>query len=142
MLMNFSKLLSSRKALLRQAYLANLAFSFSTIRRLAERVGHARLGTRVLLRPTSLTDEIRPASLAALDGNQSVIEEHFSDEDILQLADAIEFALEGPFAEIEIKLDELALKYAAPLRAALDRAGIVVDESETVEGQTSRIEES
>jgi hypothetical protein len=140
--MNFSELLSSRKALLRQAYLANMAFSYFTIRRLAERAGHARLAVRVLLRPTRVTDEIRPASLTALDGNQSVVEEHFCDEDVLQLADAIEFALESPFIEIEIKLDELALKYAAPLRAALDRAGVVVDKGETVEGRASRVEES
>jgi len=131
--MNISKLLSSRKALLRQAHLANLAFSYFTIRRLAERVTHARLQGRVRLKATVTGEEIIPASLTALDGSQSVIEEHFSDEDILQLADSVEFAFEGPFLEAEFPLQELTEKFASPLLRALDRAGVHIDQTEMIE---------
>jgi hypothetical protein len=141
MLMNISKLLSSRKALLRQAHLANLAFSYFTIRRLAERVTNARLQGRVRLKPTITGEEICPASLTAIDGSQSVIEEHFSDEDILQLADAVEFAFEGPFLEAEFPLQELAEKFATPLRRSLDRAGVTLDEPEMIENEAPRSDE-
>ena len=104
--MNFSKLLSSRQSILRQAHLANLAFSYFTISRLADRAAKAGLSQRVRLRATSVGEETIPASLTALTGSQSVIEEHFSDEDVLQLADSMEFALEGPFVEVEFTLDD------------------------------------
>ena len=126
--MNFSKLLSSRQSLLRQAHLANLAYSYFTIRRLGDRVTNARLHGRVRLRPTSVGDDVVPASLTALSGNQSVIEEHFSDDDVLQLVDSIEFALESSFGELEFELDELAATYAPPLREALVCAGVVLDD--------------
>lgn len=124
--MNFSKLLSSRQSILRQAHLANLAFSYFTISRLADRAAKAGLSQRVRLRATSVGEETIPASLTALTGSQSVIEEHFSDEDVLQLADSMEFALEGPFVEVEFTLDDF-VSYAIPLRAALERNGVALD---------------
>ena len=139
--MNFSKLLSSRQTLLRQAHLANLAHSYFTIRRLADRVTNANLRGLVRLRPTTVGDEACAASLAALEGNQSVIEEHFTVEDILELADSMEFAVDGSFAEIEFRLDELGVKFGASLRVALDRAGVVIDQGDAVEGQTSHHQE-
>jgi hypothetical protein len=126
--MNFSKLLSSRQSILRQAHLANLAFSYFTICRLADRAAKAGLTHRVKLRATNVGEEIVPASLIALSGNQSVIEEHFSDEDVLQLADSIEFAMEGPFAEVEFNFDDLVTAYAISLRVALERNGVALDE--------------
>jgi hypothetical protein len=126
--MNFSKLLSSRQSLLRQAHLANLAYSYFTIRRLGDRVTNARLTGRVRLRPTSVSEDVTPASLTALAGNQSVLEEHFSDDDILQLVDSIEFALETTFSELDFEIDELASTYAPRLREALVCAGVVLDD--------------
>ena len=139
--MNFSKLLSSRQTLLRQAHLANLAHSYFTIRRLAERVTNAHLRGLVRLRPTVVGDDACAASLTALEGNQSVIEEHFTIEDILELADSMEFALDGPYAEVEFQLDELGVRYGASLRVALDRAGVVIDQGDAVEGQASHHQE-
>jgi hypothetical protein len=138
--MNISKLLSSRQTLLRQAHLANLAYSYFTLRRLGERVIRAGLQGRVQLRAATVGEDFIPATLVALDGSQSVIEEHFLDEDVLQLADSMEFALEGPFGEVEFLLEDLATKYAAPLREALDRAGVVIDAGEMI-GDESRLEE-
>jgi hypothetical protein len=136
--MKISKLLSSRQALLHQAHLANLAYSYSTLRRLADRVAKARLCGAVRLRATSVDadDETSPAALIALEGSQSVIEEHFTDEDVLQLADAIEFALESDFAEVEFALDELGERFAAPLRRTLDLAGIIIDQPEMIADNT------
>ena len=68
--------------------------------------------------------------LIALDGSQSVIEEHFSDEDIQRLADGIAFALETSFNEIELRLEDIPDKFAAALRNELDEAGIVMDRPE------------
>ncbi len=126
--MNFSKLLSSRQSLLRQAHLANLAHSYYTIRRLGDRVANARLSGRVRLRPITVGDDPQPATLTALTGNQSVIDEHFSDEDVLQLVDSLEFALESNFSELEFELDEMAATYAPPLLEALLCAGVVLDD--------------
>jgi hypothetical protein len=134
--MNFSKLLSSRQSLLRQARLANLAFSYFTVCRLAKRVAMAGLTNQVRLRATTAGEEIIPASLTAISGNQSVIEEHFSDEDVLQLADSVEFALEAPFVEVEFALDELVSTFAVPLRVALEQAGVALDEPSEIEDQT------
>jgi hypothetical protein len=73
-------------------------------------------------------DDAQPASLTALTGNQSVIDEHFSDEDVLQLVDSLEFALESNFSELEFELDEMAATYAPPLLEALLCAGVVLDD--------------
>ena len=127
--MKFSDLLKSRHVLLRQAHLANLAFSYATLRQLGERVDNANLQGRVRLRPAD-EDEATPATLIALDGSQSVIEEHFSDEDIQRLADGIAFALETSFNEIELRLEDIPDKFAAALRNELDEAGIVMDRPE------------
>ena len=67
------------------------------------------------------------AALTALEGNQSVIEEHFSDEDIMDLADAVAFAIEGEFEEITFRLDEMTEAFVNPLRLILNQAGITID---------------
>ncbi|MGC4071682.1 MAG: hypothetical protein QM760_04065 [Nibricoccus sp.] len=139
--MNFSELLKSRQSLLRQAHLANLAFSYATLRRLGDHVEKARLQGRVRLRPADEEEDATPASLTALDGSQAVIEEHFSDEDIYHLADSIAFALETPFSEIELRLEDIGDKFGGALRNELDEAGVVMDHSEIMENNPSHIQE-
>ena len=139
--MNLSELLKSRQGLLRQAHLANLAFSYTALQRFAERVENARIHGRVRLKPTGDDDEATPASLTALDGNQSVIEEHFADEDIHHMADSIAFAIETPFSEIEFNLRDLSEKFAATLRHELHEAGVVIDRAEMVENDIPRLQQ-
>ncbi|MSU73462.1 MAG: hypothetical protein EXS43_14170 [Opitutus sp.] len=125
--MKLSRLLANRQTLNRQAYLANLAFSYFALRRITNRVSAARLHGRVRLQAAVPAEEIYWPTLLALAGNQSVIEEHFSDEDILHLTEAIAFAREGEFTEIEFELSELEQNYVAPLRRTLAGAGINLD---------------
>ena len=93
--MKLSQLLATRKTIIRQANLANLAYAYATLTRLATRVAAARLHGLVQLRQAGSGDQEEPhwASLTALEGNQSVIEEHFDDDDLMALADAIVFAV-------------------------------------------------
>src|SRR3954470_11641277 len=92
LLMKLSKLLATRKVILRQATLANTAFAYLTFKRLAERVAGAKLSGLVSLRPANEHEERFCASLTALEGSQAVIDEHFLDEDVWKLADALAFA--------------------------------------------------
>jgi hypothetical protein len=127
LIMKLSKLLATRKIIIRHANLANLAYSYLTLKRLADRVAVAKLKGRVKLRQTDAADELYWASLIAVDGSQSVIEEHFSDEDIMDLADAVAFAIEGEFAEIDFRLEEMPDAFVDPLRLILNQAGITID---------------
>ena len=137
--MKLSQLLATRKTIIRQANLANLAYAYLTLTRLAKRVAAARLHGLVQLRQAGGGDQEEPhwASLIALEGNQSVIEEHFSDDDLMALADAIVFAIGHEFSEIEFKLEDLPGKYVAPLRQALEKAGVAIDLADQLHEQTT-----
>jgi hypothetical protein len=125
--MKLSKLLATRQAMLRQAQLANLAFAYATLERFAVRIATANLRGLVKLRPADPTDERFWASLRALEGNQSVIEEHFADHELIELADAMGFAAEGEFSELDFRLEELNEKFLLPLRHMLELSGIELD---------------
>ena len=127
MLMKLSKLLASRQSILRQAHLATLAHAFMTTKRLANRIAHAKLRGRVRLQPVNPHEERYWPTLTALEGNQSLIEEHFSDEDLVDLADAAVLAIESDYSELEFRIEELPDKFLGPLRTALDEAGVVLD---------------
>jgi hypothetical protein len=129
MLMKLSKLLATRQGILRQAWLANLGYAYATLKTLADRVETAQLSGRVRLQPADPTEERYWAALTALEGNQSVIEEHFSDQDVLDLADAAVFAVGAEFGEIEFPLENLAEQFVAPIRTTLDQAGVILDEN-------------
>jgi hypothetical protein len=125
--MNLSKLLATRQALLRQTQLANLAHAYVTLRRLSARIAAANLHGLVKLRPADPDDDCFWTTLTALEGNQSVIEEHFSDQELLELADAISCATDSEFTELEFRLEELGDQFVAPLRSALEDAGVILD---------------
>jgi hypothetical protein len=59
--------------------------------------------------------------------NQSVIEEHFSDEGIMELADVVSFLTANEALEITFDLADLSESFLAPLRAELEREGIIID---------------
>lgn len=122
-----STLLSQRQALLRQARLANLAFAYTTLMEFARRITRAQLSGRVVLKPPAPHAEHYWASLTALDGNQSVIEEHFADEDLMDLADVLAFVTGNESLEVTFRLEDLADAYLVPLRMELERNGIVID---------------
>ena len=126
--MTLSKLLQQREALLRQAHLANLAFAHERLGDFAARIV-ARLRGPVSLKRAD-DDAGRPwPTLTALLGHQSVIEEHFSDEDIIDLADVVGYALDAPESEVVFDLAELQARFQQPVRRALREAGVQVDGS-------------
>lgn len=125
--MKISKLLATRQALLRQTQLANLACAYITLRCLSARIANANLRGLVKLRPADASDECFWPSLTALEGNQSVIEEHFSDSDLVGLAEALSFAVDREFEELDFRLEELSDMYVTPLRQNLEEAGVAFD---------------
>ena len=67
------------------------------------------------------------STLTALEGSQSVIEEHFGDQELIELADAMTFATEADFSELDFRLEELGEKFIEPLRQTLESAGVALD---------------
>lgn len=128
--MKLSQLLASRSALLRQATLANAAFAYSTLARLAQRISLARLSGPVRLLAIDPSVERFAPQLVALAGHQSVIEEHFDEADLLRLADALAFVAESGATEFEFHLEELLPRFSPPLRATLRAAGVELDEGQ------------
>lgn len=137
--MNFHQLLSHRTALLRQARLANLAFAWQRLDEFAVRITRARLHAEVTLR-LSGPDADRPwPVLLAREGNQSVIEEHFMDEDIVELADILAFLGEdGQATEFTFQLEDLANRFQPKLRGELAAAGISLEQTAPSSEDSSR----
>lgn len=125
--MTLSQLIASRQLINRQANLANLAYAYLTVKRFADRAQRAGLRGRVCLRPANLTAEHYWASLSAVDGAQSVVEEHFSEEDVMDLADAVAYAIEGDYHEIVFPLERMHARLVVPLQLLLAQAGITID---------------
>lgn len=128
--MNLSTLLANRQALLKKAQLANKAYWFSVLDQLGRRAAAANLNVRVKLLAANPDEDRCDATLIALDRAQSLIEEHFTDKDILLMADGIAFAIDADFSEIEFNLEDLSQSFAASLRSALESAGVLVEQSE------------
>lgn len=124
--MKLSKLLTNRPDLLRQVRLANLAFAYQTLSDFAARVERTTLRGAVSLKPADPSADRYCATLTALECNQSLIEEHFTDEDLLLLADVIAFATGHPGFEVTFHLEDLEDDFIAPLRAELERSGVEV----------------
>jgi len=125
--MKLSKLLATRQRLVREAHLATIAQAYFTLQRLAARVTRAKLRGRVRLQPADPRAERYWPTLTALEGHQSLIEEHFSDEELMELADAAVLVVEADYEAVEFALEEMADHFVAPLRSALEQAGVALD---------------
>lgn len=125
--MKLSQLLLQREALLRQARLANLAYAYSQLGQLVARLDHARLHGTVRLQPADSAADHPWPTLVAVEGSQSVIEEHFTDENILDLASFIAFITGETAVEITFQLEDMAEQFIAPLKRELERAGVQLE---------------
>lgn len=134
--MNISHLLQQRDGLLRRARLANLAYAYARLDGFARRIGMARLIGAVRLRQCDPEAERYWPTLAALDLSPAVVEEHFTDEDVAELAQILEFVADEPGQDQTFRLEELAGRYVAPIRRELEQAGVEFD------GETRPLEES
>ena len=125
--MKLSMLLLHRETLLRQTHLANLAFAYRTLGGFAARIARARLAGTVCLKQAAPDAGCYCATLTALEGSQSVIEEHFTDEDIMNLADIIAFTMGAHPLDLEFRLEELPAKFLGSVRRELEKGGVTFD---------------
>lgn len=123
----FNELLDARESLQRQASLANLAFAYETLRGFARRIRVAQLKGQVKLKSADPDADRYWATLTAVHGGQSMIEEHFTEEDLSDFADAISYATGHEDFEATFLIEDFPRAFLAPLRSALQRAGIVMD---------------
>ena len=125
--MNFNQLLHQRDALLRQARLANTAFAYEQLGTLGARIARARLHGLVGLRPGDPEGDRPWPVLTALEGSQAVLDEHFLEEEIVELTDILGFLGEDmPADGLRFRLEELAGRFMPQLRRELEAAGVVL----------------
>ncbi len=125
--MKLSHLISRREALLRQTHLANMAFAYQQLETLVARLDQSKLRGLVCLEPRDPAADRYWPVLAALEGNQSVIEEHFTDGHVADLADVLAFNTGCDDAVMSFRLEEIGEKFLVPLRGELLKAGVQLD---------------
>ena len=126
--MKLTDLLAQRQALLRQAHLANLAFAYERLGEFARRITRGGLRGPVVLKRADPENGREWPVLIALCGSQAVLDEHFSEEDIIDLSDVIAYALDARDSEVAFNLGEVRPLFQRPVRLALEEAGVRVDE--------------
>ena len=129
--MKLSFLLAQRQVLQKQSHLANLAFIYARLAEFAGQIRRARLVGEVRLRQAMPDRERYWASLDALHGCQSVLDEHFRDEDVMDLADCIAYVTGGADLDLVFRIEDLAHHFLRPLRSQLQHAGVAIDDGET-----------
>jgi hypothetical protein len=122
-----SHLLRGRQRLLRRAHLANSAYAYALLGEFARRAVRANLRGRVTLKSADPEEDRFWATLTAVTGHQSLLEEHFTEEDVQDLADAVEFITGGEEIDLTFEIEEVGEIFLAPLRSALEQAGVVID---------------
>jgi hypothetical protein len=126
--LKLNKLLEARETLQRQASLANLAFAYETLREFARRIARAQLSGQVILKSADPDADRYWATLTALQGKQSLIEEHFTEEDLTDFSDAISYATGHDDFEATFSIEDFPQAFLTPLRSALEIAGIEMDD--------------
>lgn len=128
--MNFHHLLHQRDALLRQARLANAAYACQRLGEFAHRIARARLRGAVVLHAGDPEGEQPWPGLSALEGSQAVLEEHFLDEELVELTDILVFLGEDIRTDgLTLRLEELAERFLPRLRHELEAAGVEVPDT-------------
>lgn len=125
--MHFAELLHRRARLLQQARLANLAFAHARLADYAHRIERAGLRGSATLQPADpAADQFWP-TLNSESAAQSVIDEHFLDEDVLELEEIVTFLQAEGFAVDEtVELADLGRRLLPQLRRELLRAGVTM----------------
>jgi hypothetical protein len=125
--MNFLQLIKQRADLVRQARLANVAYAYRELSRFAQRVERGNLRGEVELRESAPESECYWATLTAVGLQQSVIDEHFDDQDIVDLADLVAFATDAEDVLETFRIEDLRQLFAEPLKKELQAAGVAPD---------------
>lgn len=125
--MKISFLLAQRRLLQEQARLSNLAYALARLAEFCARIQRAQLCGQVHLLQAEPNAERFGNSLTALEGNQSVIEEHFAERDVDDFVDAVAYATGEPVVDLVFDLREVEERYLKPLRERLERVGVDID---------------
>ena len=126
--MKLSALLASRPTILRQAALAHIAAAWLTLHYASVRIAAAGLhGTVRLTQSDPEADEAPWAALTSDEIRASVLEEHFNEDDLIELADAIGYATDCDRIDVEFPLDRLGEIYGEPLLRTLKKSGVTLD---------------
>jgi hypothetical protein len=131
--MKIDQLLQQRSSLLRQTRLANVAYVFAELRKFADRITRGNLRGKVTFHLADPEAQRAWPILVAEEGSQSVIDEHFLDYDILDLADLLVFtAGQEPPRTFTFRLEEFGRRFLPALRRELAEAGIeTIEDSES-----------
>jgi len=122
-----SQLLAARELLVRRATLANMAFGYRMLREFAERIRRAKLRGLVNIKSPEAT-AANWAAFTALEGNQSLLDEHFSEEDVMDLTDAIRYVTGGDIhIDLNFRIEDLENMFLVPLRDTLRDYGVIID---------------
>ncbi|HSI08777.1 MAG: hypothetical protein ACAH89_08645 [Rariglobus sp.] len=126
--MKLSALLASRSTILRQAALAHTAAAWLTLQYTSMRIAAAGLHGTVHLRQADPAEDESPwATLTSDEIRTSILEEHFTEDDLLELAEAVSYATDADYADVEFRIETLGETYAAPLLKSLKKAGVTLD---------------
>ncbi len=125
--MKISHLLSQRRLLQERARLSNLAYALARMSEFCLRIERARLGGNVHLLEADPSMERFDHLFEALDGNQSVLEEHFLERDVADFTDAVAYATGEPVVDQTFDLAEVEVRFLRPLRERLEKRGVDID---------------
>jgi uncharacterized phosphosugar-binding protein len=112
--------------------LANVAFAYQTLSDFVTRAARAQLRGAVTLKHVAPDDGCFCATLTPLEASQSVADEHFTEEHLMDLADVVAFAVNKPGAlnlEATFSIEDVSEIFLAPLRAELVEAGVTLDKA-------------
>lgn len=137
--MKFQDLLYRRDELIREARLANVAYAYQWIGDFAARIAQSGLrGEVTLLGPNPEEERLQPI-LRAENFSQSVIEEHFLNEEIAELAAVLAFAYgAGMVAEVRFKLEDVGPHVLPRLRLELEASGVQLEEPASSMGESGQ----
>jgi hypothetical protein len=123
--MKIDHLLQQRSSLLRQTRLANVAYVFAELSKFSNRIERGNLRGKVTLHLADPAAQRAWPCLVAEEGSQAVIDEHFLDHDMLDLADLLVFTAghESPCA-FTFRLEEFGRRFLPALRRELAEAGV------------------
>ena len=126
--MKLSDLIASRPAILRKAALAHTAAAWATLQHYADRIAAGGLRGTVHLRQGESDDGEAPwAMLTSHELRPSVIEEHFTEDDLLALAEVLAFVTETVRVDLTFRLETLMEDHGSPLLRTLQKAGVTID---------------
>ena len=125
--MKFDDLLNYRDELVRHARLANVAYAYQWLTDFSARIAQSGLRGEVMLRSADAEGHPRRPVLVALDFSQAVVEEHFLDAEIAELAGVLAFAHNGSLViELKFRLEEIE---GSALRRDLEVSEIFPEET-------------